>query len=106
MPAAERTIGRPLWVAVSVVGQKAEGKTQWIVNPLYVIDAAEVASVEEAADRALRQFAEEWRGYSVVTSTSEAIGQAIPPKNGSQEDAQNMQGRSRRRHVEAGVGQG
>lgn len=97
---------RPAWVAVSVVGMKHEGRKDWIVNPLYVVDAAEVASQEEAIDRALRRFGEEWPGYAVVTSTSEAIGQANPQKNGSREDAQDMSGRPRGRHVEAGRGQG
>lgn len=97
---------RPQWVAVSVVGMKTERKQDWIVNPLYVIDAAEVESLEEAIDRALRQFSGEWPGYTVITSSSEAIAQANSPRNGSREDAQNTAGRPRGRHMEASGAQG
>lgn len=65
---------RPTCVVVSVVGVKREPRQDLIVNPLYVIDAAEVRSVDEAIDRALRQFAGEWPGFGVHSTNKEEIG--------------------------------
>lgn len=97
---------RPSCVVVSVVGVKTEPRQHLIVNPLYVIDAAEVASSDEAVDRALRQFAGEWPGYAVHSSTKEVIGQANPSKTGSREDAQNPSRRQSGRQLEESHGQG